>query len=228
MGGGRADRKRLRLLAGRVVAVDAMLGGADFIEPGAGCRAITASPGRAASTSRCGCSAPAGSPRMRSTSRASGGRRPGRGRRLARPVLARQDRARTSAGDRGAAAARAAQPPVFRPEFLDRADARAASRTCAPALPFDRSLNWSDAMLIAFFVNDIEREYRELYDHRARASRRRCAAIASATSRRPTSCWRRRPLHAHARFPPKRKYKDRAEFFEALKDDGEARSSRST
>ena len=75
-------------------------------------------------------------------------------------------------------------------------------------------------MMIAFFVNDIEREYRELHDHRAGPSGGQPRAIACATSRRPISS--STPDDACASTAAscrKRKYKDRAEFFEALNDD---------
>ena len=74
-------------------------------------------------------------------------------------------------------------------------------------------------MLIAFFVNDIEREYvnytTTLLAQRAAARDHRVCYITpsdfvlSADDR----------LSAHARFLPKRKYKDRPEFFKTLKDD---------
>ena len=54
---------------------------------------------------------------------------------------------------------------------------------------------------------------------RSSPTRRRAAGIASATSRRPTSSSTPTTrLSVHGRFLPKRKYKDRAEFFETLKD----------
>jgi glutathione synthase len=74
-------------------------------------------------------------------------------------------------------------------------------------------------MLIAFFVNDIEREYVN-YTTTLLAQR--------ATTRDHRVCYITPSdfvlgaddnLYAHARFPPRRKYKDRADFFKAIKDD---------
>lgn len=74
-------------------------------------------------------------------------------------------------------------------------------------------------MLIAFFVNDIEREYLNytttlLAQRSTTRSHRVCYItpadfVLSGDDR----------LSAHARFLPKRKYKDRADFFKTLKDD---------
>ncbi|MDP8995203.1 MAG: glutathione synthetase [Pseudomonadota bacterium] len=74
-------------------------------------------------------------------------------------------------------------------------------------------------MLIAFFVNDIEREYLNytttLLAQRATTRGHRVCYITpsdfvlGADDR----------LSAHARFPPKRKYKNRADFFQTIKDD---------
>ncbi len=53
------------------------------------------------------------------------------------------------------------QPPVFRPEFLSRDDVRAPHRPIArraDVRPPPRA-GVRKSMLIAFFVNDIEREY---------------------------------------------------------------------
>ena len=74
-------------------------------------------------------------------------------------------------------------------------------------------------MRIAFFVNDIEREY-ENYTTTALAHQ--------ATMRRHSVCYitpsdfflrSDDSLWAHARFLPRRKYKDRKDFFKTLKDD---------
>lgn len=74
-------------------------------------------------------------------------------------------------------------------------------------------------MLIAFFVNDIEREYVN-YTTTLLAQR--------ATTRDHRVCYITPSdfvlsgddsLSAHARFPPRRKYADRADFFETLQDD---------
>ena len=74
-------------------------------------------------------------------------------------------------------------------------------------------------MLIAFFVNDIEREHLNytttlLAERAATRGHRVCYITPSdfvlgADDR----------LSAHGRFPPKRKYKGRADFFETIKDD---------
>ena len=74
-------------------------------------------------------------------------------------------------------------------------------------------------MLIAFFVNDIEREHLNytttLLAQRSTARGHRVCYVTpsdfvlGADDR----------LSAHARFPPKRKYANRADFFEAIKDD---------
>ena len=74
-------------------------------------------------------------------------------------------------------------------------------------------------MLIAFFVNDIEREYvnytTTLLAQRATTRDHRVCYITPSDFVL-TSDDR---LRAHARFLPRRKYKDRADFFETLKDD---------
>ena len=73
-------------------------------------------------------------------------------------------------------------------------------------------------MLIGFFVNDLEREY-ENYTTTVLAH--------TAASRGHSVCYitpadfvlnADDSLSVHGRFLPKRKYKDRAEFFAALKD----------
>ena len=74
-------------------------------------------------------------------------------------------------------------------------------------------------MLIAFFVNDIEREYENYTTtalaHRAISRGHRVCYITPGDFVLETDD----SLHAHGRFLPKRKYKDRAEFFKALKSD---------
>ncbi len=74
-------------------------------------------------------------------------------------------------------------------------------------------------MLIAFFVNDIEREYvnytTTVLAHRATARGHRVCYITPADF----ALGGDDVLRAHARFPPQRKYRDRADFFAALKDD---------
>lgn len=74
-------------------------------------------------------------------------------------------------------------------------------------------------MLIAFFVNDIEREYvnytTTLLAQRATTRDHRVCYITPSDFVLTDDG----SLCAHARFPPKRKYADRADFFKALKDD---------
>ena len=74
-------------------------------------------------------------------------------------------------------------------------------------------------MLIAFFVNGIEREYvnytTTLLAQRATTRDHRVCYITPSDFVLSVDD----SLCAHARFPPKRKYADRADFFEALKDD---------
>jgi glutathione synthase len=74
-------------------------------------------------------------------------------------------------------------------------------------------------MLIAFFVNDIEREYPNytttVLAHRAAARGHRVCYITPSDFILGGDD----VLRAHARFPPRRKYKNRADFFAALKDD---------
>ena len=74
-------------------------------------------------------------------------------------------------------------------------------------------------MLIAFFVNDIEREFvnytTTLFAQRATTRGHRVCYITPSDFVLGSDD----RLSAHARFLPKRKYKDRAEFFKALKDD---------
>ena len=72
-------------------------------------------------------------------------------------------------------------------------------------------------MLIAFFINDLEREHAgyttTLIAHRAAMRGHRvCYITPYDFVLRPDDS-----LYAHARFPPKRKYKDAADFFETLK-----------
>ena len=74
-------------------------------------------------------------------------------------------------------------------------------------------------MLIAFFVNDIEREYENYttttLSHRAvMRGHRVCYITAEDFVLYPDDS-----LCAHGRFLPKRKYKDRAQFFRTLKSD---------
>jgi glutathione synthase len=74
-------------------------------------------------------------------------------------------------------------------------------------------------MMIAFFVNDIEREYvnytTTLLAQRATTRGHRVCYITPSDFALGADD----SLCAHARFPPKRKYADRADFFKALKDD---------
>ncbi|MGI8705574.1 MAG: glutathione synthetase [Sphingomicrobium sp.] len=81
-------------------------------------------------------------------------------------------------------------------------------------------------MLIAFFVNDIEREYENYTTttlaHRASTRGHEiCYITPSDFVLNPDDS-----LSAHARFLPKRKYKDRSEFFKALKSDEECKVKR--
>ena len=74
-------------------------------------------------------------------------------------------------------------------------------------------------MLIAFFINDLEREHpgytTTLLAHcAAMRGHRVCYLTPTDFVLRPDDS-----LHAHARFLPKRKYKDAKEFFETLKSD---------
>jgi glutathione synthase len=74
-------------------------------------------------------------------------------------------------------------------------------------------------MLLAFFVNDIEREYvnytTTLLAQRATARSHRVCYITPSDF----VLGRDDRLFAHARFLPERKYRNRAEFFAVLKDD---------
>ena len=74
-------------------------------------------------------------------------------------------------------------------------------------------------MMIAFFVNDIEREFANytttLLAQRTTARGHRVCYITPSDFVLGSDD----RLSAHARFLPKRKYKDREEFFKALKDD---------
>ena len=74
-------------------------------------------------------------------------------------------------------------------------------------------------MMIAFFVNDIEREYENytttVLAHQAASRGHRVCYITPADF----VLTGEDRLDVHARFLPKRKYKDRSEFFTALKDD---------
>ena len=74
-------------------------------------------------------------------------------------------------------------------------------------------------MLIAFFVNDIEREYvnytTTLLAQRATTRGHRVCYITPSDFVLGSDD----RLSAHARFPPKRKYKNRADFFDTIKDD---------
>ena len=74
-------------------------------------------------------------------------------------------------------------------------------------------------MLIAFFVNDIEREYQNfttttLAHSASMRGHRICYVTPSDFVLRTDDS-----LHVHARFLPKRKFKTRPDFFKALKDD---------
>ena len=74
-------------------------------------------------------------------------------------------------------------------------------------------------MLIAFFVNDLEREHTNytttVLAHRATERGHRVCYITPSDFLLATDD----TLNAHARFLPKRKYEDRPEFFTTLKDD---------
>ncbi len=74
-------------------------------------------------------------------------------------------------------------------------------------------------MMIAFFVNDIEREHLNytttLHAQRAPARGHRVCYITPSDFVLGSDD----RLSAHARFMPRRKYKDRVEFFKAMKDD---------
>lgn len=74
-------------------------------------------------------------------------------------------------------------------------------------------------MMIAFFVNDIEREYANftttLLAQRASARGHRVCYVTPSDFVLGSDD----RLSVHGRFLPKRKYKDRAEFFKALKGD---------
>ena len=74
-------------------------------------------------------------------------------------------------------------------------------------------------MLIAFFINDLEREHAgyttTLLAHcAAMRGHRVCYLTPTDFVLRPDDS-----LSAHARFLPKRKYKDSKDFFETLKSD---------
>ena len=74
-------------------------------------------------------------------------------------------------------------------------------------------------MLTAFFVNDMEREFAgyttTVLAHQAAARGHAvCYVTPSDFILRPDDS-----LSVHGRFPPKRKYKDRKEFFETLRSD---------
>ena len=81
-------------------------------------------------------------------------------------------------------------------------------------------------MLIAFFVNDLEREEdfftTTTLAHRALERGHRVCYITPSDFVLNTDD----SLSAHARFVPKRKYKDKADFFKTLKDDGAAKDER--
>ena len=81
-------------------------------------------------------------------------------------------------------------------------------------------------MLIAFFVNDIEREYENytttVLAHQAMMRGHRvCYITPEDFVLNPDDT-----LFAHGRFLPKRKYKDRGEFFKALKSSNESKIER--
>jgi glutathione synthase len=73
-------------------------------------------------------------------------------------------------------------------------------------------------MLIGFFVNDLEREYENytttVLAHTAASRGHRVCYITPADFVLNADD----TLSVHGRFPPKRKYKDRADFFATLKD----------
>ena len=78
-------------------------------------------------------------------------------------------------------------------------------------------------MLIAFFVNDLDREYvnytTTVLAHRATARGHRVCYITPSDFVLGADD----VLSAHGRFPPRRKYKTRADFFAALTDDKKSR-----
>ena len=81
-------------------------------------------------------------------------------------------------------------------------------------------------MLIAFFVNDIEREYENFTTttlaHRATTRGHKvCYITPSDFVLNPDDS-----LSAHARFLPERKFKERSDFFKALKSDDECNVKR--
>ena len=84
-------------------------------------------------------------------------------------------------------------------------------------------------MLIAFFVNDMEREHPELHDHRARPqATMRGHRVCYLT---PSDFVLRRDDSLCASTPAsrrKRKYKDREAFFDDAEGRPRRRSSRST
>jgi glutathione synthase len=81
-------------------------------------------------------------------------------------------------------------------------------------------------MLIAFFVNDMAREYLNytttLLAQRATARGHRVCYVTPSDF----VLGRDDTLSVHARFPPRRRYKSRADFFAAIKDDAKAKVER--
>ena len=105
--------------------------------------------------------------------------------------------------------------PVFIPEFLARPDTRDAHRAFAGGASLSIDVQSGDAfMLIAFFVNDMEREFAGytttvLAYEAASRGHRVCYVTPSDFVLNPDDS-----LSVHGRFPPKKKYKDRPEFFD--------------
>ncbi|MEJ7777509.1 MAG: glutathione synthetase [Sphingomicrobium sp.] len=81
-------------------------------------------------------------------------------------------------------------------------------------------------MMIGFFVNDIEREFANftttVLAHQAASRGHRVCYITPSDFVLNADD----SLSVHGRFPPKRKYKDRSEFFDALKDDKQVKMER--
>ena len=215
MGGRRADRARgCGCSPARVVAVDAMLGGADFIEVFRLLRATTASPAGAfndrARVFRSGGFAKdaiylRGLP---------GGPRPGRRGRSLDPFwlgkIAAEHPAIEELLQRGLVQRRRCSSPSS-----STGQDAGASPSCAPASAstFRRVMVGVTSMLIAFFVNDLEREYPAIRPpcsptEAAMRGHRVCYVTPSDFILGADDT-----LWVHARCLPKRKYKDRAEFF---------------
>ena len=202
-GGGRRDAARRRLHRGLSHAG----------------RELTASAAAARSGFARACSARAGWPRTRSTCAASArwSTSPPSGTSLD-AVLAGQDRARVMRPrSRSCCCAGLLQAPTFIPEFLTRPDTRRANRAFAGRASLSIDVHPGDAsMLIAFFVNDMEREFAGytttvLAYEAVTRGHRVCYVTPSDFVLNPDDS-----LSVHGRFPPKKKYKDRPEFFATL------------